>query len=400
METAPVTPVEPPVMSPQISPQILADGDVYAVWMNGAYFSSFDEDGFPWTRRSPHCVTRAQADEIAKKVGDHAKVVSVRADKGIAFWTYDPYAEAYSRRTLESGSPVRSHLDGIPGWFKAAMQKHSPNGSNVSAWDDEDRDDGVIAWEVFRQEFPLLYWLDHDGFSGEGEDSILVAEPYHLDGEDVQSLIEVCAKFGFKFHISGKSIHYPSHTVRIEITPVEKLTYVRPVRVISPEQKVWEDERKVVFESLIRKHACDFIEHAIHVVKDSDDLLFVKCALKSARCFLAGHADTCEEALAVYSRSAGKRRREAIREGWDRSTQMILHAVQYALGDMKNFTSSTVGILCADAVLDYESRKPDFDSFEDGTKAFQVERDWQMAHGKEEWDEYAVKWGHDYQEAA
>src|SRR5271155_5626278 len=184
--TAPATPVEQPVVSPPMQPQILADGDVYAVQVNGAYFSSFDEDGFAWTRRTPHCVTRAQADEIAKKVGEHAKVVPVPASKkkGISFWTHDSYAEAYGRRTLEFGSPVRPHLEDVPGWFKAAMMRFSPEGSNVSRWDDEDRDDAVIAWEVFRQEFPLLYWFEHDGWSGSGEDSILIAEPYHLDPED------------------------------------------------------------------------------------------------------------------------------------------------------------------------------------------------------------------------
>ena len=67
---------------------------------------------------------------------------------------------------------------------------------------------------------------------------------------------------------------------------------------------------------------------------------------------------------------------------------------------MKSFTKNAVGTLCADAVLEYEFRKPDFDNFKDGTKAFHTEQDWQRAHGKEEWDEYAVKWGHDYQEAA
>src|ERR1700674_2026190 len=49
-------------------PQILADGEVYAVRVGDKYFSYFDENGRTFVSNIEHCVTKPEADEIAKKV--------------------------------------------------------------------------------------------------------------------------------------------------------------------------------------------------------------------------------------------------------------------------------------------------------------------------------------------
>lgn len=388
------------------APRVLADGDVYAVQINQQYFGSFDEDGYAWVHNTPTHLSHEQAVEIAGKI-PHAKVVRIPPENNgkINFWVSEdyldePYSSLYSERTLQVGRPVRSRYEGIPGWFKAAMMKFSPEGSFVTTWDDEEYDDGLIALEIFSEEAGHgLHWLDHEGWSGEDEKSVFVSEPYHLEQEDIQQLIEACDKFGFKFTISGESEHYPSSTVRIEISPIEKLSYVRPVRVMSPEQKAWEDQRTVVFYSLIRRMAADYIEHVLHVVEPSwlfgevRALDFIKCSLNVARCYAAGYDN--ELLLTEYHESAGKKYREAVRAKFDGPTTMVLHAVQYLLAPNGRHLCSIVKNICADAIQRWME---DQDSADD-MKPYNDELAWQEAHSKQAWDEYERDW-HDYQEAA
>ena len=237
--------------------RVLPEGEVFAVRVNGAYFHSFDEDGFVLTHALPHCVSGEQAEETARKVresGHTAEVVPVSSEdrtKGMQFWLSSD-EDGFSERTLHVGSPVRSRYENIPCWFKASMMKFSPEGTGYRDWNDEEHRDGDIALDIFLEQVGFQNWLDHWGWTGEGENSILVSEPYELGSENIQELIETCAKFDFNFHITGQSVHYPSSTLRIEVEPKTKLAYTRPIRVLLPGQKEWEDKRNVVFNSIVR----------------------------------------------------------------------------------------------------------------------------------------------------
>jgi hypothetical protein len=411
MENTEVKAAEKELAKVTETPRILTDGDVYAVRSYGKFFSSFDEDGHAWVSNNPRYLHRKQAAEIASKIGQHAEIIRIVPDNDgeIHFWldessSIEPHSASYGKRTIHVGTPVRSRFDQIPGWFKAAMMKFSPQGSVVTTWDDEEYDDGMIALEVFSDEagHGLHRWLDHEGWTGEGENSVFVSEPYHLEQEDLLQLIEVCKKFGFTFTISGKSEHYPSSTFRIEITPIEKLPYIRPVRVMGAEQKAWEDQRSQVFYGLVRNQAADYIEHVLHVVNPSWMLGevrvidFIKSCLITARCYADGHDN--ETLLVGYHDSAGKKYRQALRDGlFDKATMMILHAVEYLLAPNGRYLCNVVKTLCADAVQDFTERKHEYD-FADSMKPYKDELKWQEAHSKEAWDKYAAEWGHDYKE--
>lgn len=59
-------------------PQLLADGEVYAVRVGSQWFSRFDEDGFLWLANVETCFTKDGAISIAKKIGKRAKAVLIR----------------------------------------------------------------------------------------------------------------------------------------------------------------------------------------------------------------------------------------------------------------------------------------------------------------------------------
>jgi len=391
------------------APRILADGDVYAVLVNGQFFGSFDEDGHAWVYNIPTHFSHGQAVEIASKI-TRAKIVRVPPeDNGkLNFWInkdVDGPFGGYDERTLHVGSHVRCRYDNVPGWFKAAMLKASPEGSSVTTWDDESYDDGLIALEIFLDESGISsqHWLDHDGWVGEGENSVFVSEPYHLDQEDIQQIIEACKKFGFTFEISGKSEHYPSSTVRIRISPIEKLSYVRPVRAMTPEQKAWEDQRTFVFYRLVRTMAADYVEHVLHVVERSwcfgevPVLNFIKGCLVTARAYANFPDEDSKAILDGYRESAGKKYREALRAKFDSPTVMVLNALQYLLAPNSRYLCCGIKNICADAVQRWMERHGKCD-FDDGMKPYREELAWQEAHSKSEWDEYKKNWAHDYKE--
>ncbi len=194
--------------------RILADGEVYAVRVGDKWFSYFDEERRTFVSNIQHCVTRAEANEIAKKVGEHARVVPVRAGD-LAFWVRKTHHEGFSERTIRIGPTVRPRQDGIPDWFLRAMMDFAPE---RDGWDDEGPQNRLYALDVFSMA-SSGHWMDHTGWSGEGEDSVFISEPYWLKQDDIEGLIETCRKFGFKFQMTGQSSHYPSATLRIMISP-------------------------------------------------------------------------------------------------------------------------------------------------------------------------------------
>ena len=50
-------------------------------------------------------------------------------------------------------------------------------------------------------------------------DEVLVIEPHRISMERVKKLTSVCEQLGWTFKVLGKSGHYPSETLRIEIHP-------------------------------------------------------------------------------------------------------------------------------------------------------------------------------------
>ena len=254
------------------APRLLADGDVYAVKVGPFFFGDLDEDGHPVLWRTP----RAEALETAKErkellakieyVYAEISIVKLTNDRSgeVTFWADHDADGRFSSCSVEIASPVR-HGE-MPDWFKAAMMAFNPADSQ---WEDFDREDYNIAWDVFVSNIPDGHgWLDHYGWSGEGEDSYFVSEPYHLHPQDVRNLTEVCQRFNFDFEISGRSNHYPSSTMRIMIRPLAKLPYVKRVRVVSEEVLAWEARRDAAALKMNLTLACDFIDHVLPLVNE------------------------------------------------------------------------------------------------------------------------------------
>ena len=124
------------------------------------------------------------------------------------------YGGITNELTLKVGSAVRSLWEDVPEWLKGAAQRIEPDSDRWSGL----QDDGEIATDIiFARRWHS--WLDHTGWTGEGEASKFVAEPYALHQDDLEDLIAFCKEHDFGFEISGKSRHYPSSTVRISIFP-------------------------------------------------------------------------------------------------------------------------------------------------------------------------------------
>ena len=74
-----------------------------------------------------------------------------------------------------------------------------------------------FAYDISRKGMESRGWLDHYGTIADGEDSVFVSEPYHLEPEDLQHLHQFCEKLGVKYRLDPNSWHYPGRTFRIVI---------------------------------------------------------------------------------------------------------------------------------------------------------------------------------------
>lgn len=256
-------------------PRLLNEGEVYAVKVGQHFFGDFDEDGYPVRWNFPHAETLETAQERLKQLqgNEHVhgelSIVKVIKDRQgeITFWVEDDGDGVFSSRSVGIAPYVRHEFEDMPGWFKAAMMTSDPTNSG---WDDYGYEDYVVAWEIFHNQTrgEGRGFLDHFGWSGQGEDSYFVSEPYHLEAEDIQNLVEVCQKFNFDFQISGRSNHYPSETMQIMIRPRIKLSYTKRVRLVSPERLEWEARRDAAELKLNLTLACDFIDHVMHLADE------------------------------------------------------------------------------------------------------------------------------------
>jgi hypothetical protein len=155
---------------------------------------------------------------------------------------------------VQTGVLPRDAFDGPPGWFVGVIQREFDDGT----WDDLDKplsreqllsnhtpefvakhektsteelnemarapfctqleEEAVRTFINFVSSNRLF---DHMGWveTKEGND-ILVSEPYGGDMSDFQNLKALCDQFGWRFKVVGVSGHFPSATIRIEISPV------------------------------------------------------------------------------------------------------------------------------------------------------------------------------------
>ncbi len=245
--------------------------EAYAIRLSGYYFNHLDEDGYPVLFKRPSAFSREGAEKLVKELADNPNVwgsptiVKIPRDKSddIGFWV-DEGNGRLSSCHLDVAQPLRSIWE-VPDWFKASVMASDPTNPD---WDDHTRDDSNIAWYIFADN--LRGWFKHGGWSGKGEDSYLVSEPYDLGPDAIHNLVKVCEKFNFDFQIFGHSIHYPSRCMRIVIEPKVKLPYTKRVRVVSPERLTWEKGWDAARLKVDLGLACDFIDHVLPLVDDEE----------------------------------------------------------------------------------------------------------------------------------
>ncbi len=154
---------------------------------------------------------------------------------------------------IQTGVLPRDTFDGPPSWFIGAIQREFDDGT----WGDLDKPlsrEQLLAnhtpefvakhaktsteelnenarapfctqleEEAVRAFTNLVFsnrLFDHWGWveTKEGHD-VLVSEPYGGTMDDFQDLRAICDRFGWRFKVLGVSGHFPSATIRIEISP-------------------------------------------------------------------------------------------------------------------------------------------------------------------------------------
>jgi hypothetical protein len=157
------------------------------------------------------------------------------------------------RIKVQTGVLPRDTFDGPPSWFVGAIQQEFDDGT----WRDLDKPlerEQLLAnhtpefvakhaktsteelsenarapfctqleEEAVRTFTNLVFsnrLFDHWGWveTKEGHD-VLVSEPYGGTMDDFQDLRAICDRFGWRFKVLGVSGHFPSTTIRIEISP-------------------------------------------------------------------------------------------------------------------------------------------------------------------------------------
>ncbi len=131
---------------------------------------------------------------------------------------------------LQIGNGPRDPFTDPPQWFIDSLKKAFPDNFMWANAADLPGGEGETSVMVFQAEVPKdEHWLDHWGFCGVGCDEdgcggkeVLISEPYGLSLEQVMELAPFFEKVGWTFNIVGKSAHYPSATIRIEIQPRQR----------------------------------------------------------------------------------------------------------------------------------------------------------------------------------
>lgn len=145
----------------------------------------------------------------------------------------------------------RDAFDGVPAWFVEGCKKLFPNEDWASAEAPTSKE-GLLLWHskeyvekhkdlseeqlnelanppyctrteekaVSLFDSRMSGVLDRWGWLGNSDDNdTLIAEPYGINLDGIKKLTSLCEQLSWTFSIAGKSGHYPSATIRIEIKP-------------------------------------------------------------------------------------------------------------------------------------------------------------------------------------
>lgn len=130
----------------------------------------------------------------------------------------DEECGVFEEMTLFVASPVRSLFKDSPEWIINAVRSNHPQSCWWDNADDLPGGQTEAALSILMNSDEDRHWLDHCGWIGESEKSKLICEPYKLSEQDLAALIRFCANANLKYSIQGCSNHYPSGTLRIEIS--------------------------------------------------------------------------------------------------------------------------------------------------------------------------------------
>jgi hypothetical protein len=389
---------------------------VYNAKGSAFFVRGLDKNDYPTLTDYKTAFTREQAKEAAARIpGSRIIPLSADSQAEVGFWLLD-HDDTYDERTIHVNERTRHWSEDIPGWFIATMMKVAPDEN----WgpDDDGYSDASRAFDVFLMKSHSS-WRDHFGWLGEGENSVFVSEPYHLNSEGIKDLVADCQLFNFDFEISGTSYHYPSGTFHIELRPIEMLTYIKRGTDFGPKRTAWESKRTVAFKTLLRREAADVVEHVAHVVKNYEDSegyrdyeMFVSTTIQMLRdyadSFEAGtqndvwqnennaldKGETDAQLLASYQLMASRHLREMQSRKSDGPTLQIIRALQFAtLPDDKLFGSTldSIRFYCREALDLFQIRQPRTGDVM-RVPARVDEGEWQKAHDKELWAPYYAQW--------
>lgn len=117
---------------------------------------------------------------------------------------------------IRSADGPRDPFNEPPQWFVSDLKKAFPDAWIWESAEDLPGGEGEAAVMFFANGGAPRGWLDHWGWVEE----TLVSEPYVINMAQIAELLPFFQKLGWTFRIAGVSAHYPSDTLRIEITSV------------------------------------------------------------------------------------------------------------------------------------------------------------------------------------
>ena len=122
--------------------------------------------------------------------------------------------EVENRQDFQITEP-RYIFEDVPSWFVKAMKRLAPDSRS---WQAELPGGNAEASVMVFQElgFSDHSWFDHAGWIRDR----LIAEPYGLSPEGIKAIEKFCTRTGTTYRIGGKSYHYPTATLRVEIFPL------------------------------------------------------------------------------------------------------------------------------------------------------------------------------------
>jgi hypothetical protein len=205
------------------TPIMLTNTDLYTVRIGGRYAWRFKEGDIE-ASNIPAYYTLEEAQKVARslqKQGYKTHVVLKAKKEGEFFMDKEGDGHFADGHSIQWAPQVRRIFTDVPQWFIDAMRVVNPSSSWWTHTAENWSGDGEAAIMIFQEQFDTSRWLDHEGWSKEDEDSVLVAEPYSIDGEELAKLMEFVKRCDLDLTIRGTSYHYPSSTLRIEVRPKE-----------------------------------------------------------------------------------------------------------------------------------------------------------------------------------